>query len=296
MLKKPIKKGHSVLVTIIVFALLVSEAALIAMHHYSSQAQAQQLAASEQFLLEQDRKIFEIRKEKLAEQRKKEEAERKKKEAAERKKAAEAALRKQLAGQVVTPPDCGVSGAHGDPSSIDVVINKKNCFDPVNYVPGDLVSYGGYVISAKIKSQLVKMITAAAKAGKPIALTSAYRSYSDQVTTYNHWVSVNGSYAAADKVSARPGYSEHQTGFAVDIGSGGAGLESFANTAAYAWMKSNAHKYGFIQRYKSGYESITGYSAEAWHWRYVGIDVATDMKNKGVHTLEQYWNIDGGSY
>lgn len=141
------------------------------------------------------------------------------------------------------------------------------------------------------------MFTAAATAGVPLSLTSSYRSYDNQVATYNHWVHVNGSYAAADTVSARPGYSEHQTGLAVDLmRPDGCSLECFAKTAQYAWMKDNAHKYGFIERYQVGQEAITGYSPEAWHWRYVGPAAATDMKTKGVKTLEQYWNVEGGSY
>lgn len=216
-------------------------------------------------------------------------------EEAAKRKAAELAA--QQAGQVVTPADCAISGAHGNPNQIDVVINKKHCFNPINFVPSDLVSYQGYLVSNKIYSKLVAMFSAASAAGRPLSLTSTYRSYSDQVVTYNNWVAVNGSTAAADTVSARPGYSEHQTGLAMDIkAAGGAGLESFASTQQYTWMKNNAYKYGFVQRYQSGYESITGYSAEPWHWRYVGVTVATDMYLNNVHTLEQYWAISGGGY
>ncbi len=271
------------------------------MQFYGEQAIAQQASASAKKLKQIDEKIAELKAKKLAEQKAKEEAEQKakekaKKEAAARTAAADAALAAQLAGQIVTPTGCAISGAHGNPNNIDVVVNKKNCFNPVNFVPSDLVSYGGYLVSNKIYTNLVGMINAAAAAGKPLGLSSSYRSYSNQVATYNNWVAVNGSTAAADKVSARPGYSEHQTGFAIDVSTSGAVLGDFASTAQYTWMKSHAHKYGFIQRYKAGYESITGYSAEAWHWRYVGKTVATDMKNKGIHTLEQYWNIEGGGY
>lgn len=243
-----------------------------------------------------DKKIAEIKAKKEAERKAREEAERKAREDAKRKAAAEAALRKQLRGEIVTPAGCAISGAHGDPSQIDVVINKKHCFNPINYVPGDLVSYQGFLFSAKILPSLKAMFNAASKAGVPLSLTSSYRSYSDQVTTYNNWVRVNGSTAAADTVSARPGYSEHQTGFTMDLSAGGCSLECFAKSAQYKWMKKHAAEYGFIERYKSGYEDITGYSPEAWHWRYVGVTVAQDMKAKGVKTLEQYWGIEGGGY
>lgn len=273
---------------------------VFAMQFYGNQAIAQQASKASDEIKKIDVAIAGLKAKKLAEQKAEEEAERKAKEKAKkdaaRKAAAEAALQAQLAGQVVTPAHCAISGAHGNPNSIDVVINKKNCFNPINFVPSDLVSYGGYLVSNKIYANLVAMLSAATTAGKPLNLTSTYRSYNNQVTTYNHWVAVNGGTAAADKVSARPGYSEHQTGFAVDFAANSAVLSDFTGTAQYAWMKNNAYKYGFIQRYVSGYESITGYSAESWHWRYVGKTVATDMKNKGIKTLEQYWDIEGGDY
>lgn len=139
-------------------------------------------------------------------------------------------------------------------------------------------------------------MAAAVAAGLGFDLSSAYRSYSDQQVTYNNWVRVNGSQAAADTVSARPGYSEHQTGLAADLKVGGCALECFANTAQYTWLTQHAANYGFIQRYPVGLTSITGYSPEAWHWRYVGVATATDMKAKGIQTLEQYFGITGGDY
>ena len=140
------------------------------------------------------------------------------------------------------------------------------------------------------------MLQAAAAAGAPLSVTSSFRSYSNQVSTYNYWVKINGSAASADTVSARPGYSEHQTGLAIDFSAGGCSLECFAGTAQYTWMKANAAEYGFIERYMPGMTSITGYSPEAWHYRYVGATVAKDMKAKGVKTLEQYWSVAGGDY
>jgi len=140
------------------------------------------------------------------------------------------------------------------------------------------------------------MCAAATAAGLPFRITSSFRSYQNQVDTYNQWVAVNGSTASADTVSARPGYSEHQTGYAMDIASGGCALDCFAGTPQYAWMQAHAAEYGFIQRYYDGYESITGYSPEPWHYRYVGIQVAEDMKARGIKTLEQYWGVSGGDY
>lgn len=221
------------------------------------------------------------------------EAERK---AAEQKAASDAALAAQLHGQVVTPKGCAVSGAHGNPNMVDVVINKKRCFNPVDFVPADLTSYNGFVISAKILPDLEAMFAAAAAAGAPISMTSSYRSYANQVATYNNWVAVNGSTAAADTVSARPGYSEHQTGYAIDLAAGGCSLECFRGSAQYQWLLTNAATYGFVERYPQGYEALTGYSPEAWHWRYVGPAAAQGMKTKGIKTLEQYWGVVGGGY
>ena len=115
------------------------------------------------------------------------------------------------------------------------------------------------------------------------------------MSTYAYWVSVSGA-SGADTYSARPGYSEHQTGYAFDVAAGGCALDCFGTTSQYQWMQQHAAEYGFIQRYYAGYESITGYKAEGWHYRYVGVDVAQDMKAKGIKTLEQYWSIPGGDY
>lgn len=244
-----------------------------------------------------DKKITEIKARKAAE---KKAAEEKAAREAKAKKAAEAAARAarlKAASATTSPAQCIAGSVHSDPSKIDVVINKKHCISPIDFVPGDIVYYQGYPVSNKIYANLVAMLSAAQADGEVIGLTSAYRSYDGQAATYNKWVAVNGSTAAADTVSARPGYSEHQSGFAVDLDADNVcSLECFANSSQYVWMKENAANFGFVERYKSGYESITGYSAEAWHWRYVGPTVAKDMKSKGIHTLEQYWDISGGGY
>lgn len=284
------------LILVIVGLVIVAAGSVGAIVYLGNQAIANQQSESHEKLTAMDRKIAEIRTKKAAEKKAKEEAERKKREAAKRKAAADAALRKQMAGQIVTPAGCAIKGAHGDPNAIDVVINKKRCFNPINFVPSDLVSFNGSLVSAKILPNLKAMLDAATKADKPLGITSSYRSYSNQVATYNHWVNVNGSTAAADKVSARPGYSEHQTGFAVDLSCAGASLEKFTSSSCHTWLTTHGAKYGFIQRYQPGFESITGYNAESWHWRYVGPTIAQEMKTKGVKTLEQLWGIEGGDY
>lgn len=176
------------------------------------------------------------------------------------------------------------------------MVNKKNPLNPINFRPQDLTSYEGYLISSKMSADLSALLNAASAVGKPISLYSTFRSYDNQVVAYNHWVRVNGSQEAADRVSARPGYSEHQTGFAVDFSYGSCSLQCFTNSEQYIWLKNNAHKYGFIERYPEGFESITGYNAESWHWRYIGIENATNMLNLGIKTLEQLWDMPGGGY
>jgi D-alanyl-D-alanine carboxypeptidase len=292
MLKVKVKKRRLFLIVISI-AILLFGSVFGAVEYYGNQAIAKQQSESKDQLAQLDKKITEIKAKKAAEQKAKLEAEKK---AAEQSASAEAALTAQQKGQVVTPTGCAIKGAHGNPNAIDVVINKKHCFNPIDFVPGDLTSYGGYIVSAKIVPDLTAMFNAAAAAGVPLSMTSSYRSYANQVATYNNWVKVNGSTAAADTVSARPGYSEHQTGLAMDLSAGGCSLECFRGSAQYAWMQANAATYGFIERYPAGLESVTGYSPEAWHYRYVGPATALSMKSSGIKTLEQLWGISGGGY
>ena len=190
---------------------------------------------------------------------------------------------------------CNSSTTHNDPTSIDVMVNKKHCLIPIDYAPTDLVSMDGATISAKAAPSFDAMIKAAASAGIDLTVTSSYRSYATQQSVYAGWVAESGQ-AAADTYSARPGYSEHQTGFAVDLGANGETLSNFNGTPAANWLIANAATYGFIERYPSGYEAITGYEDEEWHYRFVGTTVAEDMQAKGIKTLEQYWNMAGGDY
>lgn len=283
------QRRRQVVIVIITIAVLVFGGTLGAIVYYGNQAIARQQAESSAKLAVYDKQITAIKAKKKAE---KEAAEK----AAAQKAAADAALADQQAGKVVTPAGCAIHGAHGDPNSIDVIVNKKRCFSPIDFAPSDLTTYAGFTLSVKIVPSLSAMFDDASAAGVPLNITSAYRSYSNQVATYNNWVKVNGSTAAADTVSARPGYSEHQTGFVVDLAAGGCSLECFLGSAQFTWLQEHAAEYGFIQRYPEGLTAVTGYSTEAWHYRYVGKTVALDMKAKAIKTLEQYWNISGGDY
>ena len=120
-------------------------------------------------------------------------------------------------------------------------------------------------------------------------MVSGYRSYSTQINTYNYWVGVNGI-DGADKISARAGHSQHQLGTAIDFSSSEVadGLGgSFRYTKAATWLAENAWRYGFAISYPSGYEAVTGYSYESWHYRYIGITNAKEMHDSGM-ILELY--------
>ncbi|MBQ7688730.1 MAG: M15 family metallopeptidase [Clostridia bacterium] len=126
----------------------------------------------------------------------------------------------------------------------------------------------------------------AKKDGVSIWLLSGYRSYNRQKRLYNNYAGRDG-YAAADKYSARPGHSEHQTGLAMDVNSLSS---SFAGTKEGRWLAANAHKYGFIIRYAKNKEAQTGYIYEPWHIRYVGKDLAAAIYHSGL-CLEEFFGI-----
>ena len=136
------------------------------------------------------------------------------------------------------------------------------------------------------KEAFESMSDDAKKEGMNIIAMSSYRSYDYQVNLYNNYVKTDGK-EAADTYSARPGYSEHQTGLAVDVYNLELPYTSFEKTEEFNWMQENAHKYGFILRFPKDKVDITGYQYEAWHYRYVGKEVAKYIHNHNM-TLEEY--------
>lgn len=169
------------------------------------------------------------------------------------------------------------------------VVNKKRSL-PASYVPSDLQAFGGYEVKGQLIPALKSLIEAAKSGGHDISVISAYRSYDYQKDLYMDYVLKDGQ-ANADKYSARPGHSEHQTGLAVDLCSV---EDSFADDPRASWLELNAHRFGFILRYPKGKENITGYMYEPWHFRYVGEYVAGEIHNK--LTLEEYKGVEGGNY
>lgn len=179
-----------------------------------------------------------------------------------------------------------VQGSVTKPTYIDgiLIANKKYPL-PESYNPGE---------DQETLAAYKKMELGAKKAGHTITAFSGFRSYEYQQELYDKYVARDGQ-QNADRYSARPGHSEHQTGLAFDIGEVGREdlwlTEEFGETPAGQWLVQNAHRYGFILRYPKGKEDITGFMYESWHFRYLGKEVATKVKQSGL-TLEEYLQID----
>ena len=160
-----------------------------------------------------------------------------------------------------------------------------------------LVNLNGYKVSAKLKSPLEQMIAAAKKDGVDLSICSAYRSVSYQSGLYEgrmkdamkKGLSREEAALEVERYTQPPAASEHHTGLAVDfLTSGVSNLnEKFANTKAYTWLEEHATKFGFIQRYPKGYETLTGIYWEPWHYRFVGIGHAEEIASRNI-TLEEY--------
>lgn len=165
-----------------------------------------------------------------------------------------------------------------------LIVNKKIPL-PASYNKGE---------DAKARAAFKKMAEAAKGEGMELVAFSGFRSYEYQKTLYDRYVKRDGK-DAADRYSARPGYSEHQTGLAFDIGEKGQEdlwlTNAFGETTAGHWLAQNSHKFGFILRYPKGKEQITGFMHESWHFRYLEGDLATKVYEAGV-TLEEYLGID----
>lgn len=157
-------------------------------------------------------------------------------------------------------------------------------------VPGAYIApdYSG-VLRSEALSALLEMLDAAALDGHDIRVVSGYRSYQEQVTTYQYWVDRLGE-TEANRLSAKPGHSEHQLGTTVDVGSTAYGwdlAEAFGATPAGQWLESNSVTYGFVLSYPEGKESTTGYAYEPWHFRYIGVEAAQQWQASGL-TLNQF--------
>ena len=170
---------------------------------------------------------------------------------------------------------------HGKYDDI-IIVNKKHGLSK-DYNPGE---------NPTAKAAFVRLRDDMINQGLNVGRSySGFRSYNYQKTLYDNYVSRDGQ-AAADRYSARPGYSEHQTGLVFDLTDKSGNL--LEDSRASQWLKDNAHNYGFIVRFQAGKEASTGYMPEAWHIRYVGKE-AKDIHDSGL-SLEEYFGIEGGDY
>lgn len=194
--------------------------------------------------------------------------------------------------QIMEPDDLLVLVKHGFGVSSD-------------YVPDDLVSTNIMVsdsnpdprLRKEAAEALEKMAEDATKEGYTLAINSAYRSYEDQQAVYDEYFAMYDPVTAASLVAV-PGYSEHQLGLSVDLTckdviDGVYGV--FGDSPDYDWTIAHAHEYGFILRYPEDKTAITGTANEPWHYRYVGVEAATEIYENGW-TLEEYIQHHGFTY
>lgn len=180
--------------------------------------------------------------------------------------------------------------SNDDASKIDVLVNKYHKLDE-NYEPSDLTiidskyASGTQKLRKEAQIKFEEMANDIAKENLKIYAGSTYRSYTYQKGLYDRYVKKDG-FAAAETYSARSGYSEHQLGLAVDIVNGKWDYLS-ENDKEYDYLVKNSYKYGFILRYPRGSEYVTGYMFEDWHFRYLGIELATKVFNSGL-TYDEY--------
>lgn len=173
-----------------------------------------------------------------------------------------------------------------------ILVNKYNYltedYIPENLEPIDIAyARSGMQLVSEARSAFETLSEDAKKEGMNIIAMSSYRSYDYQVNLYNKYVETDGK-EAADTYSARAGYSEHQTGLAVDVYNKVLPYTSFEETEEFNWMQENAYKYGFILRFPKDKVNITGYQYESWHYRYVGKEAAKYIHNHDL-TLEEYY-------
>ena len=186
----------------------------------------------------------------------------------------------------------GLAGILSGDTALYALVDKTHPLAPLDYVPPGLVllSSGSYRVGRaglslrrEAEAALEKMAASARSEGITIIVSSAYRSYEYQVEVYGRNVRQNGQ-ETADRESARPGYSQHQTGLAADFGSI---TDEFAETAAGKWMAQNASAFGWSLSFPDGYEALTGYRWESWHFRYAGVPLAAFI-DRWFGGIQQY--------
>lgn len=187
-----------------------------------------------------------------------------------------------------------------DPARSWVVVNKQRPLRPESFAPASLSGIGlrtttpSNELRPEPNRALEKMAADARAAGAGvIGVNNGYRSYGLQQRTYGEHVRDRGQ-SGADAVSARPGFSEHQSGLAFDLvacSSGCGSIEAFGPTRQGRWVAENGWRYGFIVRYEHGHTGTTGYAPEPWHIRYIGPELAKAYHEGGFHTLEEFFGL-----
>ncbi len=172
-----------------------------------------------------------------------------------------------------------------------ILINKF-FYVTKEYVPNNLkkmriCTKGNIYLVDEALNHFEKMCQDIKKENLNIRAISAYRDYTYQLNLYNKYL-VNDTKKNVDTYSARPGYSEHQSGLTVDIDNLITDFNDFESTDEFIWMENNAYKYGFILRYPKNKENITGYMYESWHYRYVGKEIASYIKKHNI-TFDEYY-------
>ena len=175
------------------------------------------------------------------------------------------------------------------------VLLNKHYYADGNYRGQNLIDvdkqYNLYNTSFKLSEEcyeaFLKMYNDAKEQGYAFKINSAYRSYETQIKIYQGWVNKDGV-ALADTYSARAGFSEHQTGYAFDVRDYPFTNDDYSKTKSFTWVSENAYKYGFIIRFPTDKEYITGYQYEPWHYRYCGTECATYIHDNDI-TFEEYY-------
>lgn len=174
-----------------------------------------------------------------------------------------------------------------------MLTNKFYSLDS-NYDSSNMVSisnqysYGdNQMITEDTFDAFKNMFNDAKSEGLTLIINSSYRSYENQEEIYNYYKNVKGQ-TYADSMAAKPGFSEHQTGYAIDIQTYGSTSSTFEEFDEFKWLNENAYKYGFILRYPKDKEYLTGYDYESWHFRYVGIEAATYIHENNI-TFDEYY-------
>ena len=167
--------------------------------------------------------------------------------------------------------------------------NLDNTYNSDNMVKvSNQYSYGeNQMLTSDTFDAFLSMFNAAKSEDLTLIINSSYRSYEDQEEIYNEYKSSLGE-ESANKIAAKAGFSEHQTGMAIDIQTYGSSAKTFEEFDEFKWLQDNAYKYGFILRYPKGKEYLTGYEYESWHYRYVGKEAAKYIYENDI-TFDEYY-------